>query len=328
MQMNAGILAPVNRHFEEQMTSLIHQAGHSLPACEVHSMQPLMDSVNIVPADWLRMASWIADNHLRYSGFVLVHGTDTMAYSASALAFLLRGLNKPIILTGSMIPLDQPESDALPNLVGALNSAADDRIREVCIYFRGKLLRGCRSTKVSAWRQDAFASPNAPCLGNGFPRPRLHREQLLSRFTTPSEIIVPSIPASVSLVKIFPGMNLAILEAVLQPDIQGVVLETYGMGSIPENIPGFIDLLHCAVERGCVLVSASQCFEKSPVPGKYQSGTALTETGVIAGGDMTYEAALAKLFTLLSMGLPLETIRHLIPQNLCGELTTFEGVAL
>jgi L-asparaginase len=326
MQLTAGGFAPASGYFEEQMTSLIRQAGRSLPACEVHSMQPLLDSVNIVPADWLRMAAWIAGHHLRYGGFVIVHGTDTMAYTASALAFLLRGLGKPVILTGSMLPLGQPESDALPNLVGALNSAADSRIGEVCIYFGGKLLRGCRSTKVSAWRKDAFASPNCPTLGDGFPRPRLHRAQLLPRCTPPSEILVPSTPVPIGLVKIYPGMNLAVLESALQAGLKGVVLETYGMGSIPENIPGFIALLHRMVERGSVLVSVSQCTEKSPEPGQYQSGAALSETGVIAGGDMTHEAAFAKLFTLLSLSLPFETICQQIPQNLCGELTVRERV--
>jgi L-asparaginase len=326
MQLNAGVLAPASGHFEEKMTSLIRQAGRSIPACEVHSMQPLLDSVNIVPADWLRMAAWIAEHHPRYRGFVIVHGTDTMAYTASALAFLLRDLGKPVILTGSMIPLGQAESDALPNLVGALNSAADYRIGEVCIYFGRKLLRGCRSTKVSAWRKEAFASPNAPCLGAGFPHPRLHREQLLPRIYTHLDNAIPSQPAAVGLIKLYPGMNAGVLEAVLQPDLQGLVLETYGMGSIPETIAGFAPALSRAVERGCVLVSVSQCFEKSPAPGMYQSGAALTEAGVISGGDMTHEAALAKLFTLLSMVLPNETIRQLIPQNLCGELTPREEI--
>lgn len=324
MQLTAGGFAPAGGHFEEQMTSLIYQAGRSLPACEVHSMQPLLDSVNIVPGDWLRMANWIADRAPRYAGFVVVHGTDTMAYTASALAFLLRGLGKPVILTGSMVPLGQPGSDALQNLVGALNSAADARIGEVCIYFGKKLLRGCRSTKGSAWRKDAFASPNAPCLGEGFPRPRLQRERLLPLSAVPSKIAVPSIPAPVGLVKIFPGMTLALLDAALQTGLQGVVLETYGMGSIPENIPGFTRALLRAVERGCVLVSVSQCYEKSPETGKYQSEAALTQTGVIAGGDMTHEAALAKLFTLLSQSLPKESIRQHLLQSLCGELTPRE----
>ncbi len=327
MQPMFGGLAPVSGYFEEQLTSLLRQAGRSLTSCEVHSMQPLLDSVNIVPADWLHMAAWIASHALCYSGFVVVHGTDTMAYTASALAFLLRDLGKPVILTGSMIPLGQPESDALPNLVGALNSAADGRIGEVCIYFAEKLLRGCRSTKVSAWRKDAFASPNAPRLGEGFPRPRLHRKRLLPKPTTSQDIKIPSKPAAVGLIKLYPGMNAVTLEAALQPDLQGVVLETYGMGSIPENIPGFTQALLRAVERGCVLVSVSQCFERSPEPGKYQSEAALTQTGVIAGGDMTYEAALAKLFTLLSMYLPNEAIQQLIPQNLCGELTPREGAS-
>jgi L-asparaginase len=322
MQPKSGGLAPVSGYFEEQLTSLLRRAGRSLPSCEVHSWQPLLDSVNIFPADWLSMAAWIAGNAPRYSGFVIVHGTDTMAYTASALTFLLRSLGRPVILTGSMLPLGQAESDALPNLVGALNSAADGRIGEVCIYFGGKLLRGCRSTKVSAWRKDAFASPNAPCLGEGFPRPRLHTMQLLAIPTTPIELTIPSKPAAVGLLKVFPGMNAAILEEALSPDLQGLVLETYGMGSIPENIPDFTKTLHQAVERGCIVVSVSQCLEKSIEPGKYQSEAALTQTGVIPGGDMTPEAAYTKLFTLLSMSLSNETVRQLMLQNLCGELTS------
>lgn len=326
MRRTAGGFAPSTGYFEEQLTSLIRQAGRSLPACEVHSMQPLLDSVNILPADWLRMAAWIADNHVRYRGLVIVHGTDTMAYTASALAFLLRGLGKPVILTGSMIPLRQPDSDALPNLMGALHCAADESIGEVCIYFGRKLLRGCRATKVSAWRAAAFDSPNDLPLGVGFPRPRLHRERLLPMPVTSPEIHIPARPAVVGLIKLYPGISAAILDAALRPPLLGAVLETYGKGSMPENIMDFDRTLCRAGERGTVLVSVSQCLEKSPGPGGYQSDAALEQAGVIAGGDMTHEAALAKLFTLLSMALPNETIRQLIPQNLCGELTPREEV--
>lgn len=321
MQPTTGGFAPADGYFEEQVTSLIRQAGHSLPGCDVHSMQPLLDSVNVIPADWLRMASWVADHSARYRGFVLVHGTDTMAYTASALAFLLRGLGKPVVLTGSMVPLGQPESDALPNLMGAIYFASREEIAEVCIYFGGKLLRGCRSTKVSAWRKAAFDSPNDLPLGCGYPRPRLDLGRLLPASDTPPGFRVPSSPAVVGLIKLFPGIQSATLDTLLRPPLQGAVLETYGKGSMPENVPDFVETIRQAVGRGVVLVNVSQCLDKSPEPGWYQSGAALAESGVITGGDMTHEAAFAKLFTLLSAGHSVETVRALMQQNLCGEMT-------
>ena len=326
MQQTAGGFAPSTGYFEEQVTSLMDQAGRSLPACEVHSMQPLLDSVNIIPADWLRMAAWIANNQMRYRGLVIVHGTDTMAYTASALAFLLRGLGKPVILTGSMIPLGQPGSDALENLVGALHCAAHEAVAEVCIYFGDKLLRGCRATKVSAWRKKAFASPNTPVLGSGSPRPRLYRERFLPLPASLPEIHIPAKPAAVGLIKLYPGISAGILEAALLPPLQGMVLETYGKGSVPENIADFTNTLHLATELGTVLVSISQCLEKSPEPGGYQSDAALEEAGVIAGGDMTLEAAFAKLFTLLASGHTVEAVRTLMQQNLCGEMTGWHRI--
>jgi L-asparaginase len=325
MKPTAEGFAPASGYFEKQVTGLINQAGHTPPPYEVHSMQPLLDSVNVIPANWLQMAIWIAGHRNLYRGFVVVHGTDTMAYTASALAFLLQGLGKPVILTGSMVPLGQPESDALENLVGALYCAAHTALKEVCIYFGGKLLRGCRATKVSAWRKVAFNSPNTPVLGSGSPRPRLRQERFLPSPAPLPEIHLPVRPAVVGLIKLYPGMSATLLDAVLCPPLQGAVLEAYGKGSVPENIPDFIHVLHQAVDRGCVLVNVSQCLEKSPTPGWYQSGTALAEAGVIAGGDMTHEAAFAKLFALLATGHPIDAVRALLQKDLCGELTEGAG---
>lgn len=281
---------------------------------------PLLDSSNMDMGDWVRLAHEVERFYDDFDAFVILHGTDTMAYSASALSFMLRNLGKPVVMTGSQIPLVEVRNDAVDNLLGALTIAGHFRIPEVTLYFHHKLMRGNRTRKMDASGLDAFQSTNLGPLaevGTGIDV-AWHR---VRRMPKAPLIVRPITERNVAALRIFPGITAEIMQNFLQPPLRGVVLETYGSGNVPDIRPDFLDALRRATESGIVIVNCTQC-PKGTVSPDYVGGKALTEVGVIGGADMTPEAALTKLAYLLSRSeLSVDEVRRWMAIDLRGEMT-------
>jgi L-asparaginase len=280
--------------------------------------EPLLDSANFRPRDWLRIAREIVARAEDHDGFVVLHGTDTMAYTASALAFMLRGLGRPVVLTGSQIPLCELRTDARENLLTALLlAAADEPIPEVGLYFGSRLLRGCRAVKVSAKGFDAFDSPNFPPLAVAGIDVDVAWE-LVRRDDGP--VALPErLDAVVGALRLFPGLSAELVRNALREPLQGLVLEAFGAGNAPGDDPELLEAMAGASARGVVIVGITQCLRGSVDLGAYATGSALARAGVVAGADLTLEAAVAKLVYLLSTE-PARA-RELMARSLCGELT-------
>lgn len=302
--------------------------ANGMPEYEIAEMDPLLDSAEMGPDDWVRIARAIARRHDEFDGFVVLHGTDTMAYTASALAFMLEGLSKTVLLTGSQLPLCRPRNDAQDNLVSSLMLAAEFRIPEVGLCFGSKVFRGCRAVKVNCDGFHAFDSPNLPPLADIGVQVRINRD--LIRW--PSD---PSLPPrlelherldpSVGVLWLFPGITGAIVRNFLQPPLKGAVLRAYGVGNGPVNHREFTDALREASDRGVVIVDCTQCLIGSVVIGDYATGTGMERAGAISGHDMTPEAALTKLMYLFGRGYEPEEVKTLTQRNLRGELTEPKG---
>lgn len=301
-----------------EMPELSHP---SMPEVTIHEYDPLLDSANMTPEDWLRIARDIAGRYDEYDGFAVLHGTDTMAYTASALAFMFQGLRKPVVLTGSQIPLSEFRNDARENLIGALLIAADQPIPEVCLYFGHTLLRGCRAVKVHADGFDAFASPRYPPLGTVGIDIGIHWQRVRKPRAAAALAVQPIRTATVGALRLFPGVSATLVEHVLQPPLEGLVLEAYGVGNGPDRDAAFFAALEAAARRGVVIVACTQCLEGTVDLGDYAAGAALARAGVVSGRDMTTEAALAKLFYLFSAGHPPNEVKRLVEADLRGELT-------
>jgi L-asparaginase len=263
-----------------------------------------------------------------------------MAYTASALPFFLQGLGKPVIVTGSQIPLCEIRNDARANLITSMLIAAEYPVPEVCLYFGGKLLRGCRSVKVDADNLNAFDSPKYPPLGVAGVEihldPGCTHEVSASRLATAEgcgaaqqtvTLAAPRVEATVGAFRLFPGVSPDLLRNVLQPPLQGLVLEAYGVGNGPDRDAALLAALAEATARGVVVVAISQCLRGAVHLGEYAAGSALAKAGVISGGDMTAEAALCKLFYLFSQGFPPGTVAAQMGEDLCGELSLLTGRA-
>ncbi len=291
----------------------------------VVSFEDPIDSSNVNPDHWRVLGQIIYDNYEQHDGFVVLHGTDTMAYTASALSFMLEGLNKPVIFTGAQLPISDPRSDARENLITALELASSRRegkpvIPEVCIYFDYELLRGNRSKKVESMQFDAFDSGNYPPLAKAgvkidynFSAIRKYEERVLTLRTR--------IDPRISILKLFPGITAATVDAILgTPDLQAVILETYGSGNAPTS-PSLLKSLKRAIDSGIIVLNISQCPGGMVTQGKYETSRELQQVGVIGGADMTTEAAVTKLMLLLGEFGAAET-RKRVSQSLAGELTT------
>ncbi len=313
--------APAPGFLEARLREMPELRDAAMPEFVLHEYNPLLDSSNMTPREWLVIARDIFENYNAYDGFVVLHGTDTMAYTASALPFLLQGLNKPVILTGSQIPLVELRNDARENIITALMLAANFPIPEVCLYFGDKLLRGCRTVKVNATGFDAFDSPNVPPLGTvGID---IHIDWSLVR-RAPNIALSPPpalLSATVGALRLFPGISAQLLENVLRTPLQGLVLEAYGTGNAPDRDRALLDTFARATERGITIVDCTQCLRGTVNLNAYATGAALLQAGVISGADMTPIAALTKLHYLIGSGYAPEKVRALMQQDLCGEMS-------
>lgn len=283
-----------------------------------------IDSSNIQPQHWQTIAKIIFENYQGHDGFVVLHGTDTMAFTASALSFMLSGLTKPVILTGAQLPISEPRSDARENLITSLEIAAAKKegkaiVPEVCIYFGNELLRGNRAKKTESMHFDAFQSENYPPLAKA--GVKIEYNEAVIQPPAKSELkLHDKLDPSIAILKLFPGITEATVKALL--DISGlkaIVLETYGSGNAPTT-KWFIDLLKEAISKGVIVLNISQCPGGMVVQGKYETSKVLQEIGVLSGGDMTTEAALTKLMVLLGEYGAKEA-KLKIGKSIVGELT-------
>ena len=294
-----------------------------------HQFDPPLDSSNMNPELWKKLAMIIVENYDDYDGFVVLHGTDTMAYTASALSYMLQNLSKPVVLTGSQLPIGVLRTDGKENLITSIEIAASkDRIGlpmvpEVCIYFQGLLLRGNRSKKLSSEEFNAFTSPNYPPLA----RVGVH-------ITWAHHHIMPAIHSSenlrpnynmccdIAVLRLFPGITQQTVHAMLNmPGLKGLVLETFGAGNAMTYV-WFLKELHESVTRGLVVVNVTQCLGGSVEMGIYETGNSLQQSGVISSGDMTTEATIVKLMFLLGQGYDQKKVEEEMGHNLSGELST------
>lgn len=276
------------------------------------------------------MVEDIESNYDKWDAFILMHGTDTMAYTASALSFMLENLSKSVIITGSQVPFSQEPNDAAHNLLMSLTIAGHFEIPEVCIYFDHKLLRGNRSRKVDALGFDAFNSLNlSPLVKVGTEMkinwsvirrpPRADQKTIFHKFHS----------QHVGVLKLFPGVSDTTIRNFLQPPLEACVMETYGTGNAPNNRPGFIEVLKEAIDRGVIIVNITQCHRGTVLQGTYATSSKLVEIGVLSGWDMTTEAALAKLsYLLANKELGMDRIKELVGTSIRGELTTDEPASI
>jgi L-asparaginase len=312
--------APEPGFFEARLRETPEFRAPQIPEFEVHEYAPLLDSADMSPDDWLRIAEDVERRYDDFDGFVVVHGTDTMAYTASALAFMFEGLSKPVVLTGSQIPLCETRNDARNNLLSALEIAADARLSEVVVVFDELVMRGVRTRKLDASGLSAFRSPNCAPLGRIGSRIELDASRLRPRGDGPLRIQPVGQPI-VGTMRLFPGLRASVLENVLAPPLEGLVLESFGVGNGPIHDADFLRVLRHSTERGVVVVATTQCLRGQVDLSSYATGQALADAGVVGGADMTPEAALAKLHYLLNKGHAPARVREELARDLRGELT-------
>ena len=293
----------------------------NMPQWDVVVFSPLLDSSNISVTEWNKIGEAIASRYEDYDGFVILHGTDTMAYSASALSFMLEHLSKPVIFTGAQIPLCEIRSDGRYNIVNSMVIAASGLVHEVCIYFNGQLLRGNRSIKRSSDQFGAFESPNLPPLAHAGIAIQYSHNLLLPASSAPFHF-QPLAEIPVGVIKVFPGIHFELFESIMTESLSGVVLETFGAGNIPSSSQSsLLPIIEKAYRSGTIITVCSQCTQGAVSLGAYATSKALHDIGAVNGKDMTTEAALTKLYYLFSCGLEKEAIKEKMSENLRGELT-------
>lgn len=293
-----------------------------------HQFHHPIDSSDMNPRHWAQIAKVIGENYDKYDGFVVLHGTDTMAYTASALSFMLQKLSKPVIITGSQLPIGEVRTDGEENLITALQIAASREpdgkptVREVAILFENYLWRGNRSTKRSADNFDAFRSNNYPELAKVGLDITFNRDALWRSEEEEASLDVEyRMDTNVVFLNLFPGIQENMVKHILSaPGLKAVVLKTFGAGNAPAE-RWFSEAIRDAINRGIIVVNITQCPNGEVVPYRYMSGLELAQTGVVGGHDLTSEAAITKLMYLLGKEMPTEDVKQYMQRNLCGEMS-------
>lgn len=310
-------------HILEEVPEL-NKFGYNIAS---YAFNPPIDSSNVSPEAWVKIAEIIETGYSLYDGFIVLHGTDTMAYSASALSFMLENLTKPVIFTGSQLPIDSPRTDGKENLISALEIAAAKKndeaiVPEVCIFFENKLLRGNRTIKNNVEDFNAFRSPNYPPLAESGVHIRYNYPAILYPKEKNKKLIVhKKLNTCISILKIFPGIDRSLIRSIIQTSgLQALILETYGSGNAPE-IPWLIDELQQAVKKGILLLNISQCHVGRVEMDLYETGLKLSNAGVIGGHDITTEAAVTKLMHILGQGMTRQDLEMSLNTSLRGEIT-------
>lgn len=319
MKQSKNGYVPVKGHLTHAITTSPDFNREEMPDFVINEYDPLIDSSNMTPNDWQRIADDIYKHYDDFDGFVVLHGTDTMAYSASALSFMFENLSKPIIVTGSQIPLSQLRSDGQVNVLNSLFIAANYPINEVGLFFNNRLFRGNRSIKAYADGFDAFDSPNLePLLEAGI---NIKVKAGTLNETNGRALKLNQItPQPIGVVHLYPGISHELVKNVLLQPVKALILRSYGVGNAPQD-KALLQTLEEATKQGIVIVNLSQCIKGKVNMDGYATGSALHHCGLISGKDMTLEAALTKLHFLLSLNYPYEKVCELMQESIRGELT-------
>lgn len=319
-----GALEPFE--FEHLMANVPELCAFDLHIATL-SFSPPVDSSDMSPELWVELARIIATNYDDYDGFVILHGTDTMAYTASALSYMLENLTKPVILTGSQLPIGQLRTDGKENLITSIEiAAAKDRhgmaaVPEVCIYFSGKLLRGNRTTKRSSDKFDAFSSFNYPPLAEAGIEIAFHAHRMLTPDWAKPMVPHFALDNNVIVFTVFPGIREDLVQHIIAtPNLRSIVMRTYGSGNAP-SLPWLLDALTRATAAGKVVINISQCAAGKVEMGRYDAGYQLQQAGVISGCDSTVESAVAKLMYLQGRYVDTEMVRMYMGRAIRGEIT-------
>jgi L-asparaginase len=318
-----GSLVPIDfRHISDHVPEL-RKFGYDLNSV---SFDPVKDSSNIDPGVWIKIAEIIEQNYTGFDGFVVLHGTDTMAYTASALSFMLENLGKPVILTGSQLPIGLLRTDGKENLITSIEMAASREngfpaVPEVCIYFDNKLTRGNRTTKMSAEHFDAFSSPNYPPLAEV----GLHIKYYNNLINNPAKdqrlIIHKVFDNNVAILKLFPGINRKLIQSIMNTDgLRGLIIETFGSGNAP-TYQWFLDDLKQFIDKGGIILNVTQCHGGSVEMGLYETSRQMLSAGVVSGKDLTSEASVTKLMHLLGRYTSREKVTDSLKRSLAGEIS-------
>lgn len=291
---------------------------------DVHSFDPILDSSNMTPEIWASIAMLIQKRYQEFDGFVILHGSDTMAFTASALSFMLENLDKPVVLTGSQLPIGEIRTDAKENLITALEIAAtrqDGRamVPEVCIYFDYQLFRGNRAIKYNSEKFEAFRSPNYPILAEAGVTLSFFNNYILPQPGKALKVHLHYNP-NIGVLKLYPGISALAVKAITRSSVDAIVMETFGSGNT-STAAWFTDCLREAIDHGKMIIDITQCQRGSVELGMYETSKKLQQMGVVSGYDMTFEAATTKLMYLMGQGLDQKQVAAMMEQSLRGELT-------